>query len=148
MNKRENRHTFVIMGVSIDVLNALPRNLDKSFKKSLKYLTKHTRSIKNALILPYSNGKLEGKNNLIKVLQRIAFGLRNFENMRRRISLYEENWQTKKQRNENVDEKLLKTFSQSHSKCNRWLYQLCKGYASVQVHPCTPPATCSYISVD
>ena len=84
------------MGVSIDVLNALPRNLDKSFKKSLKYLTKQTRSIKNALRLPYSNGKLEGKNNLTKVLQRIAFGFRNFGNMRRRIFLYEENWQTKK----------------------------------------------------
>ncbi|HBC2593791.1 TPA: ISL3 family transposase [Enterococcus faecium] len=79
-----------------DVLDALPRNLDKSFKKSLKYLTKHTRSIKNSLRLPYSNGKLEGKNNLIKVFQRVAFGFRNFENMRRRIFLYEENWQTKK----------------------------------------------------
>ncbi|MEQ3488067.1 transposase, partial [Enterococcus cecorum] len=41
-------------------------------------------------------GKLEGKNNLIKVFQRIAFGFRNFGNMRRRIFLYEENWQTKK----------------------------------------------------
>ncbi len=42
----------------------------------------------------------------------------------------EESFYTKKigkqknQRNENVEEKLLKTFSQSHSKCNRWLYQL------------------------
>ncbi len=78
------------------VLDALPRNLDKSFKKSLKYLAKHTRSIKNALRLPYSNGKLEGKNNLIKVFQRVAFGFRNFENMRRRIFLYEEKCQTKK----------------------------------------------------
>ncbi|MCJ0565230.1 transposase, partial [Enterococcus cecorum] len=51
---------------------------------------------KNALKLPYSNGKLEGKNNLIKVLQRVSFGFRNFGNMRRRIFLYEEKWQTKK----------------------------------------------------
>ncbi|MDZ5565863.1 hypothetical protein, partial [Enterococcus cecorum] len=58
------------------------------------------------------------------------------------------NGKQKNQRNENVDEKLLKTFSQSQSKCNRWLYQLCKGYASGQVHPCTAPTTCSYISVD
>ena len=130
-----------------DVLDALPRNLDKSFKKSLKYLTKPTSRIKNALKLPYSNGKLEDKNNLIKVFQRVAFGFRNFENMRRRIFLYEENWQTKKPKNENVEEKLLKTFSQSHSKCNRWLYQLCKGCASGQVYPYTPPTTCSYISV-
>lgn len=72
------------------------KNKKSTVKKSLKYLTKHTRSIKNALRLPYSNGKLEGKNNLIKVLQRVAFGFRNFGNMRRRIFLYEENWQTKK----------------------------------------------------
>ena len=104
-----------------DVLDALPRNLDKSFKKSLKYLTKHTRSIKNSLRLPYSNGKLEGKNNLIKVLQRVSFGFRNFENMRRRIFLYEKIGKRKNQRNKNVEEKLLKTFPQSPTHCNRWL---------------------------
>ncbi|MHC5190392.1 transposase, partial [Enterococcus cecorum] len=79
-----------------DILYNLPQNLDKKFKKSIKYLTKQTRNVKNALKLPYSNGKLEGKNNLIKVFQRVAFGFRKFENMRRRIFLYEENWQTKK----------------------------------------------------
>ena len=79
-----------------NILYNLPQDLDKDFKKSIKYLTKQTRNVKNALKLPYSNGKLEGKNNLIKVFQRIAFGFRNFGNMRRRIFLYEENWQTKK----------------------------------------------------
>ena len=79
-----------------DILYNLSQNLDKKFKKSIKYLTKQTRNVKNALKLPYSNGKLEGKKNLIKVLQRVSFGFRNFENMRRRIFLYEENWQTKK----------------------------------------------------
>ena len=136
------------MGVSIDVLNALPRNLDKSFKKSLKYLTKHTRSIKNALRLPYSNDKLEGKNNLIKVLQRVLLDLETLEICAEESFYTKKIGKRKKQRNENVEEKLLKFFSQSHSKCNRWLYQLCKGYASGQVHPCTPPATRSYISVD
>ena len=136
------------MGVSIDVLNALPRNLDKSFKKSLKYLTKHTRSIKNALRLPYSNDKLEGKNNLIKVLQRVLLDLETLEICAEESFYTKKIGKRKKQRNENVEEKLLKFFSQSHAKCNRWLYQLCKGYASGQVHPCTPPATRSYISVD
>ena len=79
-----------------NILYNLPQDLDKDFKKSIKYLTKQTRNVKNALKLPYSNGKLEGKNNLIKVFQRIAFGFRNFGNMRRRIFLYEEKWQTKK----------------------------------------------------
>ena len=70
--------------------------LYKQQYKSIKYLTKQTRNVKNALKLPYSNGKLEGKNNLIKVFQRVAFEFRKFENMRRRIFLYEEKWQTKK----------------------------------------------------
>ncbi|WP_317915742.1 transposase, partial [Tetragenococcus halophilus] len=34
---------------------------------------------------PYSNGKLEGKNNLIKVIQRIAFGFRSFNHLRKRV---------------------------------------------------------------
>ncbi|MDM8183976.1 transposase, partial [Enterococcus cecorum] len=107
-----------------DVLDALPRNLDKSFKKSLKYLTKHTRSIKNSLRLPYSNGKLEGKNNLIKVFNELLLGLENLKICEEESFYTKKIGKRKNQRNENVEEKLLKTFSQSHSKCNRWLYQL------------------------
>ncbi|MFB5473591.1 transposase [Enterococcus faecalis] len=33
----------------------------------------------------YSNGKLEGKNNLIKVIKRIAFVFRTFRHLRLRI---------------------------------------------------------------
>ncbi|OUZ19548.1 ISL3 family transposase [Enterococcus cecorum] len=77
------------------MLQTLPKDLDQPFKKSLMYLIEHTHPIKNALQQPYSNGKLEGKNHLIKVFQRVAFGFRNFENMRRRIFLYEESWHTK-----------------------------------------------------
>ena len=107
------------MGVSIDVLNALPRNLDKSFKKSLKYLTKQTRSIKNALRLPYSNGKLEGKNNLTKVLQRVLLDLETLE------ICAEESFYTKKigiqnnQLKEIVGRNPPKSLSQSDCYCNR-----------------------------
>ena len=87
------------------ILHTLPEDLDIAFKKSLKYLIKHTHAIKNALQSPYSNGKLEGKNNLIKVFQRVAFGFRNFSNMRRRIFLYEENWHTKQPTKRNCGEK-------------------------------------------
>lgn len=52
----------------------------KTFKKQEKYIT-------NALIYPYSNGKLEGTNNLIKTIKRIGFGYRDFYNFRARILL-------------------------------------------------------------
>ncbi len=41
--------------------------------------------IKNSFIYDYSNGPIEGVNNFIKVLKRIAFGYRNFTNFRTRI---------------------------------------------------------------
>ena len=41
--------------------------------------------IKNSFTYDYSNGPIEGINNFIKVLKRIAFGYRNFANFRTRI---------------------------------------------------------------
>lgn len=41
--------------------------------------------ILNAFDCPYSNGFTEGCNNTIKVIKRIAYGYRNFDNFRRRI---------------------------------------------------------------
>ena len=43
--------------------------------------------IKNSLEVPYSNGVIEGFNNKIKTLKRIAFGFRNFKKFRTRILL-------------------------------------------------------------
>lgn len=43
--------------------------------------------IRNSLLVPYSNGVMEGYNNKIKVLKRIAFGFRNFHNFKARILL-------------------------------------------------------------
>lgn len=43
--------------------------------------------IKNSLEVPYSNGVIEGFNNKIKTLKRIAFGFRNFKRFRTRILL-------------------------------------------------------------
>ncbi|MBL7120100.1 MAG: transposase [Dehalococcoidia bacterium] len=36
---------------------------------------------------PYTNGFLEGKNNRIKVIKRVAYGYRNPANFRQRILL-------------------------------------------------------------
>lgn len=43
--------------------------------------------IKNSLEVPYSNGATEGFNNKIKVLKRVSFGMRNFNNFKARILL-------------------------------------------------------------
>ena len=43
------------------------------------------QEILNALDVPWSNGFTEGCNNKIKVLKRVCFGVRNFQNFRRRI---------------------------------------------------------------
>ncbi len=47
--------------------------------------------ILNAFEFKYTNGFVEGTNNKIKVLKRIAFSYRNFENLRRRILHMERN---------------------------------------------------------
>ncbi|WP_162258995.1 transposase, partial [Limosilactobacillus ingluviei] len=36
---------------------------------------------------PYNNGSLEGTNNVIKTIKRVAFGFRSFPNFRLRILL-------------------------------------------------------------
>lgn len=66
-------------------INTLPKTLDVGFKKAAQYLNKYKKAIINALKYPYSNGNLEGKNNLVKVMKRIAFGFRTFRHLRRRI---------------------------------------------------------------
>ena len=43
------------------------------------------REILNALDAPWTNGFTEGCNNKIKVLKRVCFGVRNFQNFRKRI---------------------------------------------------------------
>ena len=55
------------------------------FETLLGILRNWTQYILNAFDCKYSNGFTEGCNNKIKVLKRIAFGYRNFNNLRKRI---------------------------------------------------------------
>src|SRR5699024_9623967 len=56
----------------------LKKSLISSYMKtSLKTLRKHLPYIKNSFIYPYNNGRIEGINNKIKVLNRIAYGYSN-----------------------------------------------------------------------
>lgn len=66
------------------------RNKDSSIpslkKCSITY-TNWITEIRNSLTVQYSNGPMEGYNNKIKTLKRIAFGFRNFKNFKARILL-------------------------------------------------------------
>lgn len=70
------------------ILNRDTKNKSKDMAKSMKTLKKHILYIQYTFAYPYSNGRLEGMNNKIKVLKRVAYGYRNFSNYKDRILLY------------------------------------------------------------
>ena len=57
------------------------------FRGLLPMLQTWRQEILNYFDYPYTNGFLEGKNNRIKVIKRIAYGYRNAQNFRQRILL-------------------------------------------------------------
>ncbi|HKK95948.1 MAG TPA: transposase, partial [Anaerovoracaceae bacterium] len=67
-------------------LNALlDENISDYMKTSISSLLKHMGYVENALKYEYSNGTIEGLNNYIKVIKRVAFGYRSFFHFRNRI---------------------------------------------------------------
>ena len=68
-----------------DLLKHLPESLNEEFRKKLQNLLKYEEGIRNAMIYPYSNGKIEAKNTHIKTLKRVSYGFKSFENMKIRI---------------------------------------------------------------
>ena len=68
-------------------------------KTSIRTLKKHLPIINNAFKYPFSNGPLEGTINKIKLIKRIAYGCRNFQNYKYRILL---SFQGKQLSNENL----------------------------------------------
>ena len=69
------------------IKNVLTIILFLAFIIQLFCLKKFENGVKVAFELPYSNGIIEGTNNLIKVIKRVAYGYRNFEFMRIRIKI-------------------------------------------------------------
>lgn len=68
-----------------ELIQELDRRLPKEFRKKLTFFKKYKQGIQNAFELTYSNGAVEGTNNKIKVIKRVAYGYRNFLNFRARI---------------------------------------------------------------
>lgn len=70
--------------------NWVKRNLESNIpqlKECAKTYQNWYVEIKNSLEVPYSNGATEGFNNKIKVLKRVSFGMRSFNNFKARIML-------------------------------------------------------------
>ena len=68
-------------------LNCKNNKLSSYMKTAIQTLKKYLPYIKNTLSNPYSNGFVEGNNNFIKVLKRIAFGFRSFRRFKARIMI-------------------------------------------------------------
>ena len=66
-------------------LEQLDNRLPEWFRKKLTFFKKYKQGVTNAFQLTYSNGAVEGTNNKIKVIKRVAYGYRNFINFRSRI---------------------------------------------------------------
>ena len=70
-----------------DALNNVPNNVSSYMKTSIKSLTEFKDNIYNTFDNKYHNGFIEGNNNFIKVLKRIAFGFRSFRRFKARIMI-------------------------------------------------------------
>ena len=62
-------------------------NISDYMKTSIKTLKGYVCYIKNTFTTGYHNGYVEGNNNFIKVLKRIAFGFRSFTRFKARIMI-------------------------------------------------------------
>jgi transposase len=60
-------------------------NISDQMKKAVRTMKKHRSFVDNAITYPFSNGLIEGINNKIKVIKRIAFGYRSFVHFKNRI---------------------------------------------------------------
>lgn len=69
------------------VINEEYKDISDYMKTTLNTLKKFSIYIKNTLNYGYSNGVMERNNNTCKLIKRISFGFRNFENMKSRIMI-------------------------------------------------------------
>lgn len=93
-NEKEELLNIIHSGEKYEAINKLNKwvknNLESNYEvlaECAKTYNNWIKEIRNSLLVPYSNGVMEGYNNKIKVLKRIAFGFRNFQNFKARILL-------------------------------------------------------------
>ena len=78
-SSRVGKQRFVDWLYSVEVMD-LPE-----FHDCTKAYHNWFQEILNALDVPWTNGYIEGCNNKTKVLKRVSYGMRNFNNFRKRI---------------------------------------------------------------
>ena len=71
----------------IYAINNIDNSISDYMKTSIKTLTEFKDKIHNTFNNNYHNGYIEGNNNFIKVLKRIAFGFRSFRRFKARIMI-------------------------------------------------------------
>ena len=88
LRKNKKLAKFIEDKIKIEItLNYKSNKLSSYMKTAVQTLKKYLPHIKNTLSNPYSNGFVEGNNNFIKVLKRIAFGFRTFRRFKTRIMI-------------------------------------------------------------
>ncbi len=73
--------------IFLSILNGKNKKISKYMKKALKTFKNMKKYILNAFDYEYSNGIVEGTNNLIKQIKHTAYGYRKFKHLKARVML-------------------------------------------------------------
>ena len=71
------------------IINHPNQKISPKMKQALLLYKENIKYIENSFKYEINNGIIEGKNNLIKCIKRIAFGYRRFDHFIARIFLIE-----------------------------------------------------------
>lgn len=70
------------------LIDTVPDDVSYRIKDCIRFIANNKEYVLNSLISSYTNGPIEGINNKIKVIKRIAYGYRSFRNFKTRILLH------------------------------------------------------------
>lgn len=73
--------------IFLSIINGKNKKISKYMKKALKTFRNMKKYILNAFDYEYSNGIVEGTNNLIKQIKHTAYGYRKFKHLKARVML-------------------------------------------------------------
>ena len=73
--------------IFLSILNGKNKKISKHMRKALKTFKNMKKYILNAFDYEYSNGIVEGTNNLIKQIKHTAYGYRKFKHLKARVML-------------------------------------------------------------
>ena len=73
--------------IFLSIINGKNKKVSKYMKKALKTFRNMKKNILNAFDYEYSNGIVEGTNNLIKQIKHTAYGYRKFKHLKARVML-------------------------------------------------------------